>query len=171
MYDFRRKTLLFGFGIETRYPRFGIPPLKAQNDYIFFVLPDYAYAIGWVSFTLLAVQANNLNSTLPTQTHQLHHLASRTAFSNTVTSYRKTAILLKLSNVTLPLQSSSLQSKYVDKPTQWPGQPGPTTFDLRAILQKRGYFRITSVAEQSHCLLHVKELKVTKTELKRQIGD
>jgi len=27
------------------------------------------------------------------------------------------------------------------------------------------------VAEQSHCLLHVKELKVTKTELKRQIGD
>jgi len=28
-----------------------------------------------------------------------------------------------------------------------------------------------SVAEQLHCLLHVKELKVTKTELKRQIVD
>jgi len=27
------------------------------------------------------------------------------------------------------------------------------------------------VAEQLHCLLHVKELKVSKTELKRQIGD
>jgi len=27
------------------------------------------------------------------------------------------------------------------------------------------------VAEQLHCLLHVKELKVTKTELGRQIGD
>ena len=27
------------------------------------------------------------------------------------------------------------------------------------------------VAEQSHCLLHVKEVIVTKTELKRQIGD
>ena len=27
------------------------------------------------------------------------------------------------------------------------------------------------VAEQSHCLLHVKELKVTKTEPKKQIGD
>jgi len=28
-----------------------------------------------------------------------------------------------------------------------------------------------NVAEQSHCSLHVKELKVTKTELKRQIGE
>ena len=27
------------------------------------------------------------------------------------------------------------------------------------------------VEEQSHCSLHVKELKVTKVELKRQIGD
>jgi len=44
---------------------------------------------------------------------------------------------------TLPLQSSSLQSpKFnVDKPTQWPGQRGSITFDLPAILQKRGYFR------------------------------
>jgi len=46
----------------------------------------------------------------------------------------------------LPLQSSSFQSpKFnVDKPTQWLGQRGPTTFDLRAILRKRGYFRTTS---------------------------
>jgi len=29
----------------------------------------------------------------------------------------------------------------------------------------------TSVAEQSHCSLHVKELKVTTTELERQVGD
>ena len=47
---------------------------------------------------------------------------------------------------TLPLQSSSHQSpKFnVDKPTQWLGQSGPTTFDLWAILRKRGYFRTTS---------------------------
>jgi len=29
----------------------------------------------------------------------------------------------------------------------------------------------SDVAEQLHCLVHVKELKVTKTELKRQIVD
>jgi len=47
---------------------------------------------------------------------------------------------------TLPLQRSSLQPpKFnVDKSTQWLGQRGPTTFDLRAILQKRGNFRATS---------------------------
>ena len=47
---------------------------------------------------------------------------------------------------TLPLHSSSLQSpKFnVDKPTQWQVQGGPATFDLPAILQKRGYFRVTS---------------------------
>jgi len=28
-----------------------------------------------------------------------------------------------------------------------------------------------NVAEQLHCSLHVKELKVTTTELKRQVGD
>jgi len=49
------------------------------------------------------------------QTHQLHHLASGTAFSNTITSHRKTPVLLKLNKV--PLQSSSLQSPkfYVDE--------------------------------------------------------
>ena len=29
----------------------------------------------------------------------------------------------------------------------------------------------TSVAEQLYCSLHVKELKVTTTELERQVGD
>jgi len=33
------------------------------------------------------------------------------------------------------------------------------------------FTHIQFVAEQLHCLLHVKELKVAKTELKRQIGD
>jgi len=31
--------------------------------------------------------------------------------------------------------------------------------------------KLKCVAEQSHCSLHVKELKVTKVELKRQVGD
>ena len=34
-----------------------------------------------------------------TQTHQMPHLASRKAFSKTITSHRKTAVLLKLNNV------------------------------------------------------------------------
>ena len=102
------------------------------------------FPIGWLSFTLLAVQTYNLNSKLPTQTHQLHRLDSRTAFSNTITSHRKTAVLLKLSN--LALKSFSLQSPKcnVYKPTQWLGKRELTTFDLRAILQKRVYFQTTS---------------------------
>jgi len=56
--------------------------------------------IGCLWFTLLAVETYNLNSKLPTQTHQLHHLASKSAFSSLTTSHRKTAVLLKLSNVT-----------------------------------------------------------------------
>jgi len=51
-------------------------------------------------FTLFAVEGYTLNSELPTQTHQLHHCSSRTSFSDTITSYRKTSVLLKLSNVT-----------------------------------------------------------------------
>jgi len=39
-------------------------------------------------------------STYALQTHQLHYLASRTSFSDTVTSYRQTTVLLKLSNFT-----------------------------------------------------------------------
>ena len=48
--------------------------------------------------------------------------------------------------VTLPLQSSSLQSPKlnVDKPAQWLGQCGPTAFDPLAILNERGNFRATS---------------------------
>jgi len=55
--------------------------------------------VGWLRFILLAVQTDNLISKLPTQTHQLHYFASRMSFSDTVTSCRKTAVLLKLSKV------------------------------------------------------------------------
>jgi len=48
----------------------------------------------------IAVQTNNLSSKLLTQAHQLHNPASRTSFSDTITSCRKTAVVLKLSNVT-----------------------------------------------------------------------
>jgi len=37
--------------------------------------------IGWLLFTLLAVETYNLNSKLPTKIHQLHYPASRTSFS------------------------------------------------------------------------------------------
>jgi len=40
-------------------------------------------------FTFLGVQTYNLSSKLSTQTHQLHHLASRTPFSYACTCYRK----------------------------------------------------------------------------------
>jgi len=36
--------------------------------------------IGWLLFTLLAVETYNLNSKLPTKMHQLHYPASRTSF-------------------------------------------------------------------------------------------
>jgi len=45
--------------------------------------------VGWHWFTPLAVQAYKLSSKLPTQTHQLDYLASRTSFYVTITSYRK----------------------------------------------------------------------------------
>jgi len=38
---------------------------------------------------LLAVQAYNLRSKVPTQTHQLPYLTSRTSFSDTFMSYKK----------------------------------------------------------------------------------
>jgi len=47
----------------------------------------------------IVVQKNNLISKLPTKTHQMHHPASRTSFSDTITSCRKTAVVLKLSKV------------------------------------------------------------------------
>ena len=56
-----------------------------------------AYRLAW--FVLLAVQAYNLSSELPTQTHQMDYLASRMSFSDIVTPYRKTSLLMKLSNV------------------------------------------------------------------------
>jgi len=55
--------------------------------------------VGWPLFTLLAIQTDNLSSKLPTQTHQLHYPASRTSFSYTITSCRKTAVVLKMTKV------------------------------------------------------------------------
>jgi len=52
--------------------------------------------IVWLLFTLLTVETYNLSSKLPTKIHQLHYPASRTSFSGTITSCRKTAIVLKL---------------------------------------------------------------------------
>jgi len=56
--------------------------------------------IRWHWFTLPAVQACIQSSQLPTQAHWLHHLTSRTWYSDTVTSYTKTSVLLKLINLT-----------------------------------------------------------------------
>jgi len=47
----------------------------------------------------IAVQTDNLSSKLLTKTHQMHHPASRTTFSDTITSCRKTAVVLKLNKV------------------------------------------------------------------------
>jgi len=55
--------------------------------------------IGWLLFTLLVVETYNLHSNLPTKIHQLHYPASRTSFSGTITSCRKTAVVLKLRKV------------------------------------------------------------------------
>jgi len=54
---------------------------------------------GWLLSTLLAVQTDNLGSKLSTKIHQLHYPASRTSFSSTITSCRKTAVVLKLRKV------------------------------------------------------------------------
>ena len=56
-------------------------------------------SIGWLLFILLAVETYNLNSKLPTKMNQLHYPASRTSFSGTITSCRKTAVVLKLRKV------------------------------------------------------------------------
>jgi len=55
--------------------------------------------IGWLLFTLLAVETNNLSSGLPTKIHQLHYPVWRRSFSGTITSCRKTAAVLKLRKV------------------------------------------------------------------------
>jgi len=55
--------------------------------------------IVWLLFTLLAVETYNLKSKSPTKMHQLHYPASRTSFSRTITSCRKTAVVLKLRKV------------------------------------------------------------------------
>jgi len=55
--------------------------------------------IGWLSFTLLAGETYNMSSKLPTKIHQLHYPASRASFSGTITTCRKTAVVLKLRKV------------------------------------------------------------------------
>jgi len=57
-----------------------------------------------IAYRLALIHSTQFKPTIWTlsylRTHQLHHLASRMAFSNTITSHRKTAVLLKLSNLT-----------------------------------------------------------------------
>ena len=67
--------------------------------------------ISWLLFTIVEVQAYNLRSKLPTQAHQLRFLASRTSSSDSITSYRKTSVLLKLINVTF----AELKLKFILK--------------------------------------------------------
>jgi len=55
--------------------------------------------VGWLLFILLAVETYNLNSKLPTKIHQLHYPASITSFADTITSRRKTAVVLKLRKI------------------------------------------------------------------------
>jgi len=47
----------------------------------------------------IAIQIDNLNSKSLTKTQQMHHPTSKTSFSDTITLYRKTAVVLKLSEV------------------------------------------------------------------------
>jgi len=65
----------------------------------------------------LAVQTNNLISKLPAKTHHMHHPASRTSFSDTITSCRKTAIVLKLNKVIFAGSSPQPPKYNVGKPT------------------------------------------------------
>jgi len=55
--------------------------------------------IGWLLSTLLAVQTDNLSSMLRTKIHQLHYPASGKPFCGTITSCKKTAVVLKLRKV------------------------------------------------------------------------
>jgi len=47
----------------------------------------------------IAVKTDNLSSNLPAKTHQMHHHASRTSLSDTITSCRIIDVVLKLSKV------------------------------------------------------------------------
>jgi len=55
--------------------------------------------IAWLLFTLLAIQTDNLGSKLSTKIHQLYYPAPGKSFSGTITSCRKTAVVLKLRKV------------------------------------------------------------------------
>ena len=77
----------------------------------------FTLPIGWLWFTLLAVQTYNLSSTLATQTHQLHYPLQERHFPTPLRHREKQQ--LRWNWAMLPLQSSSLQSpKFnVDNPT------------------------------------------------------
>jgi len=47
----------------------------------------------------IPVQTDNSSTKLLPKTHQMHHPASRTSFFDTISSWRKTAVVLKLSKV------------------------------------------------------------------------
>jgi len=68
-------------------------------------LTKLALPIGWLWFTLLAVKTDNLSSKLPTQAHHLHYRASRTIFSDTITSWYAEKQPLYWNWATWPLQS------------------------------------------------------------------
>jgi len=72
---------------------------------------------GWLLFTLLTVETYNLSSKLLTKIHQLHYPASRTSFSGTITSCRKTVVVLKLRNVIFAKFFTSTAKPYADRPT------------------------------------------------------
>jgi len=55
--------------------------------------------IVWLLVILLAVETCSLSSKLPMKIDQLHYPASRTSISDNITSYRKTAVVLKLRKV------------------------------------------------------------------------
>ena len=76
--------------------------------------------IGRLWLALLAVQTDNLSGKLPTQTPPPTALpASRRSFSDTTTSCRKTAVVLKLSNVSYAEFSLQSPKFNVDKTIQW----------------------------------------------------
>jgi len=66
--------------------------------------------IGWLLFTPLAAEIDNLSSKLPTKTRQLHYPASRTSFSDTITSCKNIAVVLKLKKVIIAKFTSTAKT-------------------------------------------------------------
>jgi len=134
MFDFRRKTLFcLGYRLSkhkmTIYslPPLATPMLSAGSDSLYLQFKPTIWFLSYLrKHTNCSISLQERHFPTP-----LRHQEKQQFYWNWAT---------------LPLQSISLQSAKCnfDKPTQWLGQRGPTTFDLRVILQKRGYFRTTS---------------------------